>query len=76
MEFRFTRNRAFIVEIRKKEKEKENDEKGSYTHAHTHTRARFFFRSVKFIEPFLLLWWINHRVSFNDRKYIIFDRDS
>lgn len=69
MEFRFARNRVFfIVEIQKKKK---NDEKGSYTHTH----IWIFFRSVKFIEPFLR-WWINHRVSYNDRKYSMFDRDS
>lgn len=61
---------------KKKKKKKTTKKEATRTHTHTHTRARFFFRSVKFIEPFLLLWWINHRVSFNDRKYIIFDRDS
>lgn len=69
LEFRFTRNR-FVLNRRKKEKE---EKKKEATRTRTHG---CFFRSVKFIEPFLLLWWINHRVPFNDRKYIIFDRDS
>lgn len=72
MEFRFARNRVFfIVEIQKKKK----TTKKEATHTHTHAHIWIFFRSVKFIEPFLR-WWINHRVSYNDRKYSMFDRDS